>query len=139
MDILKLLQREEELFKDDISTFNNELTKVIESSSFLVLGAAGSIGNAVSKEIFSRNPKKLLLIDISENYLVEIVRDIRSSYGYIKGEFKTYALDIGSIEFERYIFSENNFDYIFNLSALKHVRSESNPYTIMRMIIRYNL
>ena len=73
MNILKLIQRKEELFKDDILTFNNELTKIIESSSFLVLGAAGSIGNAVSKEIFSRNPKKLHLIDISENNLVEIV------------------------------------------------------------------
>ena len=74
------------------------------------------------------------MVDISENNLVELIRDIRSSAGYIKGEFKTFALDIGSIEFDHYINSESHFDYVFNLSALKHVRSESDPFTLMRMI-----
>jgi len=134
MNVLNLIGRNKELFSDDISKNNRELINLIENNSFLVLGAAGSIGQALSKEIFSRNPEKLHVVDISENNLVELVRDFRSSKGYIKGEFKTFALDIGSIEFDHYIKSEGHFDYVFNLSALKHVRSESDPFTLMRMI-----
>jgi len=134
VNVLDLIGRKKELFSEDISEYNHELANIIENNSFLVLGAAGSIGQALSKEIFRRNPKKLHVIDISENNLVELVRDIRSSSGYIKGEFKTFALDIGSIEFDQYVKSTGQFDYIFNLSALKHVRSESDPFTLMRMI-----
>ena len=134
MNVLNLIGRNKDLFSEDISEHNRELSKVIATSSFLVLGAAGSIGQAFSKEIFYRNPKKLHVVDISENNLVELVRDVRSSAGYIKGEFKTFALDIGSIEFDRYLKSAGTFDFIFNFSALKHVRSESDPFTLMRMI-----
>ena len=134
MNILNLIGRRNELFSKDILCNNRELSNIISNSAFLVLGAAGSIGQALSKEIFNRNPKKLHVVDISENNLVELVRDIRSSKGYIKGEFKTFALDIGSIEFNHYINREGPFDYVFNLSALKHVRSESDPFTLMRMI-----
>ena len=133
MDILDLIGRKNEIFMHDIN-HHHELANIIENNSFLVLGAAGSIGQALSKEIFRRNPKKLHVVDISENNLVELVRDIRSSAGYIKGEFKTFALDIGSIEFDQYVKSIGQFDYIFNLSALKHVRSESDTFTLMRMI-----
>ena len=134
MNILDLIGRKNEIFMHDINNNYHELANIIENNSFLVLGAAGSIGQALSKEIFRRNPKKLHVVDISENNLVELVRDIRSSAGYIKGEFKTFALDIGSIEFDQYVKSTGQFDYIFNLSALKHVRSESDPFTLVRMI-----
>ena len=134
MNILDMIGRKNEIFMYDINNHNHELANMIENNSFLVLGAAGSIGQALSKEIFRRNPKKLHVVDISENNLVELVRDIRSSAGYIKGEFKTFALDIGSIEFDQYVKSTGQFDYIFNLSALKHVRSESDTFTLVRMI-----
>lgn len=134
MDILKLIGREEELFKSDLNQNKIELFKIVEKSSFLVIGGAGSIGQAVTKEIFKRNPKKLHVVDISENNMVELVRDLRSSYGYIDGDFQTFALDIGSIEYDAFIKSDGKFDYVLNLSALKHVRSEKDPFTLMRMI-----
>ncbi|AHC16492.1 UDP-N-acetylglucosamine 4,6-dehydratase [Salinispira pacifica] len=99
-----------------------------------MIGGAGSIGQAVTKEIFSRNPKRLHVVDLSENNLVELVRDIRSSIGYIDGDFRTFALDCGSWEFEAYFRNQERFDYVLNLSALKHVRSERDPYTLMRMV-----
>ena len=74
MNILNLIGRNEELFSEEISEHNRELSNVIENSSFLVLGAAGSIGQALSKEIINRNPEKLHVVDISENNLVELVR-----------------------------------------------------------------
>ena len=118
----------------DVCSCEKALSFSIKNSKFLVLGAAGSIGQAVTKEIFKRNPKKLHVVDISENNLVELVRDIRSSYGYINGEFKTFALDIGSWHYDAFIAADGEYDYVLNLSALKHVRSEKDPFTLMRMI-----
>lgn len=132
--ILNLIGRTKELFTDDIKNYEKMLSDVIFSSSFLVIGGAGSIGQAVTKEIFKRNPKKLHVVDISENNMVELVRDIRSSFGYIDGDFQTFALDIGSSEYDAFIKSDGKYDYVLNLSALKHVRSEKDPFTLMRMI-----
>lgn len=134
MNILDLIGREKELFTWDIEENEKELSTIVASSSFLVIGAAGSIGQAVTKEIFRRNPIKLHAVDISENNLVELVRDIRSSFGYIKGDFQTFALDIGSVEYDAFIEADGKYDYVLNLSALKHVRSEKDPFTLMRMI-----
>lgn len=131
---LKLIGRNSELFEEDISTFGSELKDLVAGSKFLVVGGAGSIGQAVVKEIFKRNPKVLHVVDISENNMVELVRDIRSSLGYIDGDFKTYALDSASLEYQALVCSSNKYDYILNLSALKHVRSEKDPYTLMRLI-----
>ncbi len=133
MKYLDLIGREKELLHDDISHHEHTLQERVSSSSFLVLGGAGSIGQAVVKEIFKRHPKKLHVVDISENNMVELVRDIRSSFGYIEGEFATFALDIGSLEYDAFIKNDGKYDYVLNLSALKHVRSEKDPYTLMRM------
>ena len=134
MNILSLIGREKALFTHDIEKYDHELRNIVSNSTFLVIGGAGSIGQAVTKEIFKRNPKKLHVVDISENNMVELVRDIRSSYGYIDGDFQTFALDIGSIEYDAFIEADGKFDYVLNLSALKHVRSEKDPFTLMRMI-----
>ncbi len=133
-NILSLVGRTEALFTQDIERHEAELSRIVSESSFLVLGGAGSIGQAVTKEIFKRNPKKLHVVDISENNMVELVRDIRSSFGYIDGDFQTFALDIGSLEYDAFIKADGKFDFVLNLSALKHVRSEKDPYTLMRMI-----
>lgn len=134
MNVLKLIGRKEPLFEADISNNANKINSIVEASSFLVIGGAGSIGQAVVKEIFKRNPLKLHVVDISENNMVELVRDIRSTFGYIDGDFRTFSLDIGSIEYDAFIKSDGKYDYVLNLSALKHVRSEKDPFTLMRMI-----
>lgn len=133
-DILPIIGREQTLFEQDLADHADELRELVEQSSFLVLGGAGTIGQAVSKEIFRRNPKRLHVVDISENNLVELVRDIRSSLGYIDGDFRTTPLDCGSLEFQALLADEEPYDYVLNLSALKHVRSEKDGFTLMRMI-----
>jgi len=135
MKYLSLIGRDAELLCDDISGNREQLQNIVSSSRFLVIGGAGSIGQAVTKEIFKRDPKLLHVVDISENNMVELVRDIRSTEGYGSGEFKTFAIDCGGAEFDALMSSEGPYDYIFNLSALKHVRSEKDPYTLMRMIM----
>ena len=132
--MLEIIGRKNRLLSNDLIIHESKLRNIVLESSFLVIGAAGSIGQAVTKEIFKRNPKKLHAVDISENNLVELVRDIRSSLGYIDGDFRTFALDIGSWQYDAFIESDGQYDYVLNLSALKHVRSEKDPYTLMRMI-----
>ena len=135
MNVLHLIGRNEELFGTDVEDFYGDLSDTVTKSRFLVIGGAGSIGQSVTREIFKRDPKALHVVDISENNMVELVRDIRSTEGYGSGEFTTFSLDCGSVEFEALINNETPYDYVFNLSALKHVRSEKDPYTLMRMIM----
>ena len=134
MDILKLIGRTAPLFDDDISSRRKELEALVSNSRFLVIGGAGSIGQAVTREIFKRNPLALHVVDISENNMVELVRDIRSTLGYIDGDFRTFALDCGSNEYRALMNASQGYDYVLNLSALKHVRSEKDPFTLMRLI-----
>ncbi|MBQ3795688.1 MAG: UDP-N-acetylglucosamine 4,6-dehydratase [Butyrivibrio sp.] len=136
--MLEMIGRTSPLFEEDICKIEKELTDIISSSRFLVVGGAGTIGSAICRELFARNPKVLHVVDISENNMVELVRDIRSSVGYGTGEFATFAIDCGSDIFVDFIKAQEKriggYDYIFNTSALKHVRSEKDPYTLMRMI-----
>ena len=134
MDILKLIGRTAPLFDDDISSRRKELKALVTNSRFLVIGGAGSIGQAVTREIFKRNPLALHVVDISENNMVELVRDIRSTLGYIDGDFRTFALDCGSNEYRALMNASEGYDYVLNLSALKHVRSEKDPFTLMRLV-----
>jgi FlaA1/EpsC-like NDP-sugar epimerase len=134
MNLLKLIGREDVLFKNDILENSCKIDDEVANSRFLVIGGAGTIGQAVVKEIFKRKPLKLHVVDISENNMVELVRDIRSTYGYIVGDFRTFSIDIGSLEYDAFIKNDGKYDYVLNLSALKHVRSEKDPYTLMRMI-----
>jgi UDP-N-acetylglucosamine 4,6-dehydratase len=134
MNILDLIGRSEPLFAADIERRGAELSAAVAEGRFLVIGGAGSIGQAVVREIFRRKPRVLHVVDISENNLVELVRDLRSTLGYIDGDFRTFAIDCGSVEFDALMRWSGGYDYILNLSALKHVRSEKDPFTLMRMV-----
>ena len=133
-DFSYIVKRKTSIFKNDIEDKAVFIIDIINNSRFLVIGAAGSIGRAVTGELFKRNPKALHVVDISENNLAELVRDLRSGYGYIDGEFKTFCIDCGTEHFSKFYAQEGGYDYILNLSALKHVRSEKDPFTLIRMI-----
>jgi FlaA1/EpsC-like NDP-sugar epimerase len=132
--VLKLIGRSGPLFADDVDRHSDKLAELVAGARFLVVGGAGSIGQAVCREIFKRYPKKLHVVDLSENNMVELVRDIRSTLGYIDGDFRTFCIDCGGREFEALLAAEGPYDYVLNLSALKHVRSEKDPFTLMRMV-----
>ena len=132
--LLSLIGRTQPLFEADLATHGKQLAEQVAGNRFLVIGGAGSIGSAVVRELFKRQPRVLHIVDISENNLAELVRDVRSSLGYIKGDFKAFALDCGSPEFDAMLAAHGPYDYVLNFSALKHVRSEKDPFTLMRMI-----
>lgn len=132
--LLKLIGRERPLFAADLARHDRELAELVRGASFLVVGGAGSIGQAVVREVFRRHPKRLHVVDLSENNLVECVRDLRSSLGYIDGDFRTFAIDANGVEFAALLTDVGRYDYVLNLAAMKHVRSEKDPYTLMRLV-----
>jgi len=134
MNILDIIGRDRALFANDIARNDAQLRDLVGASRFLVIGGAGSIGQAVTREIFRRNPLALHVVDISENNMVELVRDIRSTIGYNDADFRTFAIDCGGREFAALMAAGSGYDYVLNLSALKHVRSEKDPFTLMRLI-----
>ncbi|MDA7668329.1 UDP-N-acetylglucosamine 4,6-dehydratase [bacterium] len=134
MKILDVINRRRPLFDADISDKHKELKSHIAGFRILVIGGAGTIGQAVVREFFKRDPLALHVVDLSENNLVELVRDVRSTLGYGSGEFQTVPVDVGTRYFDAFVESQKPYDYICNLSALKHVRSEKDPYTLMRML-----
>ncbi len=127
--------RRSSLFADDIAGRNNELTEKIRGSRIAIVVAAGSIGSAVVKTLLRFDPAGLCLIDLSENNLVALVRDLRSTPGLrLPNDFNTLPIGMGSIEFSRYFDDQKPYDYFFNLAAMKHVRSEKDIYCLIRML-----
>jgi len=134
LDYLDILGRTHRAFEGDIGRYSKEIDTALRGKKFLVVGGGGSVGRALVKQLFSRGVEKLHVVDLSENNLAELVRDIRSSLGYGVRDFKTYCVDCDSLHFRRYLREEGVFDWVINVSALKHVRSERDPYTLMRMV-----
>jgi FlaA1/EpsC-like NDP-sugar epimerase len=128
-----ILQREKSFLTPDIEGFDAVIRESVYGSRVLVIGAAGSIGGAFVKELIPYEPEVLDLIDISENNLAEVVRDLRSSGVTLPPKFATYSLDYGGPEM-RALLEKNHYDYVLNFSALKHVRSERDPFTLMRLL-----
>jgi len=134
MNILKLLNRETQLFEGDWNTHIEDLREIFMGSRILVVGGAGSIGRAVTSLLFNLEPATLDVVDLSENNLVELVREIRSATSKTATSFDTFAIDVGSKEFEYLVDKKGGYDFIFNLSALKHVRNEKDEFTLRRML-----
>lgn len=129
-----VIGRTNSFFDVDFNDFIYACRTEIEKSRILVIGGAGSIGKAVVKELIKLNPRCIHVVDSSENELVELVRFIRSSSQIYVNDFRTFCIDYGEVEFEVLMDSERKYDRVFNLAALKHVRSERDPFTLMRMI-----
>ena len=130
-----ITEREESCFKKDVEKNFNAIVKMVSGRRIAVVGAAGSIGSSVVKTILRFSPRALVLIDLSENNLVELVRDLRSSRDVkMPEEFSTLPIGMGSMEFNRYFAETKPFDYFLNLAAIKHVRSEKDIYCLTRMI-----
>ena len=134
LEHLEYLGRTCSLFEADLSEKKLELDATYENASVLVLGGAGSIGRAVCKALLGFKPRNLDIVDISENNLVELTRDVRSSYLGENTSIRFVCLDIGSNEFEKMFEAYGPYDYVYNLTALKHVRSEENEFTLLRML-----
>lgn len=123
------------LFEDAIAENRIDLQKSIRGNRIAIIGAAGSIGFSVVKSFLRFSPGALTVIDLSENNLVEVVRELRSTEGlHVPEDFAALPIGLGSVECARYFAETKPFDYILNLTAIKHVRSEKDIYCLIRMI-----
>ena len=128
-------RRSVSLFHHDLTQHHEALANEINYRSVLVIGGAGTIGGSFVKAILKFRPNKLFVVDLNENGLTELVRDLRSSTAYnIPDDFKTYPIDFASPVFERILKNEGPFDIVANFAAHKHVRSEKDHYSIEAMI-----
>jgi len=127
--------RKHSLFEEDVAAHAAELDQAIGGSRVAVIGAAGSIGGSVVRSLLRHRPASLVLLDLSENNLVELVRDLRCDpAATVPDDFAALPIGMGSIEFSRFFRETRPFDYILNLAAIKHVRSEKDIYCLIRMI-----
>lgn len=130
-----ITKRSESLFYTDISTNREQLRNEIEGKSVCIIGGAGSIGSSFIKALLPFQPSKLIVIDLNENGLAELTRDIRSTYDmYIPEEYRTYTLNFADPIFARIFREEKGFDIVANFSAHKHVRSEKDRYSVQALI-----
>lgn len=130
-----ITSRSSSMFASDIEANKELLKQEIEGKSLLVIGGAGSIGSSYIRAILPFKPSKLVVVDLSENGLVELTRDLRSTHGmYIPREYHTYTLSFADPIFERIFREEKGFDIVANFSAHKHVRSEKDKYSVQALI-----
>ena len=121
-------------FSKDLETNSIFLTKEIKNSKCLVIGGAGTIGSNYIKQILNYKPKKIVVVDVNENSLTELTRDLRSSslLDY-NPDYITYPVNLMSDTFEK-IFLSDYFEIVANFSAHKHVRSEKDKISIESLI-----
>ena len=127
--------RKESMFLADIEANRDKLSAEIKDKSVCVIGGAGSIGSSFIKAVLPFKPSKLIVIDLNENGLAELTRDLRSTYGmYVPAEYRAYTLNFADPIFERIFREEKGFDIVANFSAHKHVRSEKDKYSVQALI-----
>ena len=128
-----ILGRNKSFLHQDLETAREEIVTSLTRARVLVIGAAGSIGASFVMELASFSLAGLHLLDVSENNLVEVVRQLRSGGVHLPDDFRTFAIDYTALEMQALLKVEQ-YDYVLNFSALKHVRSERDPYTLMRLL-----
>ncbi len=128
-------KRPRSMFLGDIEAHKDELKGKINKKTVLVIGGAGSIGSSYIKAILPFEPASLVVVDINENALAELTRDLRSTRGmYVPDEYITYPMDFASPVFEKMLRSRCGFDIVANFSAHKHVRSEKDIYSVEALV-----
>lgn len=127
--------RPNSMFVPDIEANKETLIREIEGKKVCVIGGAGSIGSSFIKAVLRFKPKSVVVVDLNENGLAELVRDVRSTYGlYVPEEFRCYTLNFADPIFERIFREDKGFDIVANFSAHKHVRSEKDCYSVQALI-----
>lgn len=131
-----VIQRSSSIFHTDLVDASARLDEAIGASRILVIGGAGSIGSHTLRTILGFHPATVHVIDHDENGLAELVRGLRSSHGTaLPDQFLTLPFDVGGDPFRLWMSANpTEYDHVFNFAALKHVRTEKDPYSILAML-----
>ena len=130
-----ITNRKESFFQNDLVKYNQKLIEAISGKSVLVIGGGGTIGSSYIRSVLKYKPSKLYVVDISENNLAELTRNLRSTLGtYVPENYKTYPVNFNDEVFYRILKNEGPFDIVANFAAHKHVRSEKDHYSITALL-----
>lgn len=132
--VAAIIGRDQPLFVSDVDAHQKALIDAVRHARFLVIGGAGSIGGSFVRLLSEMSPAGLGVIDIDENGLADLVRRLRSSPAAVPSDFRTAVIALGSVAFERFFAATGPWHVVLNFAAMKHVRSERDPYSLMRMI-----
>jgi FlaA1/EpsC-like NDP-sugar epimerase len=123
------------MFAADYAARSAEMGERLRGARVLVIGGAGSIGGSVVRLLAEFPTAALHIVDASENSLVELTRDLRSSGAPLNsGDIRWLPLDYGTPVMHRLIAAEAPYDHVLNFAAMKHVRSEKDAYSVLRML-----
>ena len=96
----------------------NFISKLITDNVVLITGAGGSIGSRLSKKISTLRPKKIVLVDVSENSIYHLKAKFKKENNknivYVCSNIRNKS------EMEK-LFSKHKPNIIFHAAALKHV------------------
>jgi len=122
------------LFAGDLEASRDRVSANMRDRRILVIGGGGSIGAATVRIILDYHPSVLHVVDHNENYLVELVRELRGrAAGIPDSDFRALPLDYGGPVMARFLADSPPYDVVLNFAALKHVRSEKDIYSILQM------
>lgn len=127
-------KREKSMFQDDIDQNRDQLTSQIQGKTVLVIGGAGTIGSSYIRSILQFRPATLVVVDINENGLTELTRELRSSGEYLPDDYSTYPMSYYDNVFEKMFRARGGFDIVANFSAHKHVRSEKDAFSVEALL-----
>lgn len=129
-----VIKRRGSMFSSEVNVHAEELKNAITGKSVLVIGGAGSIGTSFVRAVLPFCPSELCVVDINENALTELTRDLRSGGAYVPSVYLSYPMDYSSVTFKRMFLAHHGFDIVANFSAHKHVRSEKDIYSIEALL-----
>ena len=122
---LKDVSIEDLLGRGEVKLSQGEIRSYIKGKSILVTGAGGSIGSQIVREIFKFKPSQLVLVDINENALYMLERDLDFEKSHSKEyEDIQYISEIVSIREKAAlaeVFDKYKPDVVFHAAAHKHV------------------
>lgn len=133
--IAAVIGRQQSMFSSDIRSNQGRMRQILQGGRVLVIGGGGTIGSITTELLIELNPEAVHVVDVSENYLAELVRSVRNRSDAVRGvDFRTFPFDFGGPIMRRFLFEEKPYDFVLNFAALKHVRSEKDVFSLLQMI-----
>ncbi|MFJ1490661.1 UDP-N-acetylglucosamine 4,6-dehydratase [Capnocytophaga canis] len=128
-------KRTESMFKQDIVEHSEQLQQNIAGKTVLVIGGAGSIGSSFIKALLPFKPSSLVVVDVNENGLTELTRELRSTNQWVlPQDYVTYPMSYADDVFAKMFIHRKGFDIVANFSAHKHVRSEKDKFSVEALL-----
>jgi len=122
---LKDVSIEDLLGRGEVKLSQGEIRSYLRGKRVLVTGAGGSIGSQIVREVFKFKPSNLILVDVNENALYMLERDLDFEKSHSEEyEDINYISEIVSIrekEALREVFDKYKPEVVFHAAAHKHV------------------